>query len=405
MICVRDKKKCCGCSACAQICPKQCISLVEDKEGFLYPHVIKSECVDCGLCEKVCPIIVNKKEISSGKPLGVYAAKNNDDDTRLVSSSGGVFTPLAKRIIEDNGAVFGARFDEQWEVKHDCCYSFQELEFYRGSKYCQSRMNNSFLQVKHLLADGKKVLFSGTPCQIAGLKSYLRKDEPGLFCVDVICHGVPSPKVWREYLNNGFYKYKKFENEFFCDENSDFFKITNVRFRDKSDGWRKYRISFSVSNFSKGRESRSAIFSQVYSDDVFMKLFLNDMILRPCCYDCQFKARRSGSDITLGDYWGIENKIPSFSDDKGVSAVVLNSEKGYDLFQSIRDCLQIEKTTLEDVVSRNKAYNVSPKVHPMRCLFYWLYPYFHDFNGIAEKCLNINSGSLIWKILSVTGKR
>ena len=197
MIEIKDKKDCCGCSACVQRCPKQCITLKEDNEGFLYPIVDKKTCIDCGLCEKVCPIL---HQGEPQKPLKVYAAKNLNEEIRRQSSSGGIFTLLAEQVIQEGGVVFGARFDENWEVKHDYTETIEGLAVFRGSKYVQSRIEDNYKKAEEFLKQGRKVLFSGTPCQIAGLKRFLRKEYEELLTVDFVCHGVPSPGVWRKYL-------------------------------------------------------------------------------------------------------------------------------------------------------------------------------------------------------------
>lgn len=197
MIFIQDKKECCGCSACASVCPKNCITMSEDSEGFLYPHVDESVCIDCHLCERVCPMINHGKD---REPLAVYAAKNSNETIRMQSSSGGIFTLLAERVIDEGGVVFGASFNDRWEVVHDHVETKEELAKFRGSKYVQSKIGDNYRKVKLFLSEGRNVLFSGTPCQISGLKKYLRKDYDNLLAVDFICHGVPSPGVFRTYL-------------------------------------------------------------------------------------------------------------------------------------------------------------------------------------------------------------
>lgn len=198
MINIIEKKDCCGCSACVQRCPQQCISLEEDEEGFLYPIINEAACIDCGLCEKVCPVLHSG---DAHKPLKVFAAKNNNEKIRVESSSGGVFTVLAELVIDEGGVVFGAKFGEHWDVIHDYTETKEGLAAFRGSKYVQSRIGDCFNKAKSFLVQGRKVLFSGTPCQISGLKRFLGKEYDSLLTVDFICHGVPSPKVWRMYLN------------------------------------------------------------------------------------------------------------------------------------------------------------------------------------------------------------
>ena len=200
MITITDKSQCCGCSACAQRCPKQCISMQMDNEGFLYPQVDSSKCVDCHLCEKVCPVI---NQYEARTPLNVYAAKNSDGEVRNQSSSGGIFHILAERTIRNGGVVFGARFDKNWQVVIDYAEDMEGVEAFMGSKYVQSRIEHAYIDVKRFLAEGRDVLFSGTPCQVAGLRKFLCKHYENLLTVDFICHGTPSPKVWRIYLNEG----------------------------------------------------------------------------------------------------------------------------------------------------------------------------------------------------------
>lgn len=197
MINIIDKKKCSGCSACYNICPRQCIAMDEDSNGFLYPSVDFSRCIDCHLCEKVCPFFYSSNERF---PLLTYAAKNSNEKVRINSSSGGIFSSLAKRIILDGGIVYGARFDKDWNVVHASAETLEELVLFRGSKYLQSDIGKIYIDVRENLNNGRMVLFSGTSCQIAGLKKYLRRDYLNLISVEILCHGVPSPLVWKKYL-------------------------------------------------------------------------------------------------------------------------------------------------------------------------------------------------------------
>lgn len=198
MINIEDKSLCCGCGACLQVCPKHCITFVQDEEGFLYPFVNEKICVDCGLCEKVCPVI--NQNTPCDRPLQTYAAVNKNDSKRMMSSSGAAFRSIAEIVIQDNGVVFGAKFDDDWSVIHDCTETLEGLVAFQGSKYVQSKIGDCYLRAKAYLDQGRKVLFSGTPCQIAGFNLFLRKPYSNLITVDLICHGVPSPRVWDEYL-------------------------------------------------------------------------------------------------------------------------------------------------------------------------------------------------------------
>lgn len=321
MIEITKKEECCGCSACVHICPKHSISFQEDKEGFLYPRVDLETCVDCGLCEKVCPIINQESE---RKPLGVYAAKNEDESIRLKSSSGGVFTLLAEKILEEDGVVFGARFNEKWEVIHDYTCTVEGLEPFRGSKYVQSAIGVSYKQVEEFLKAGRKVMFTGTPCQIAGLRKFLRKDYENLLTVDFVCHGVPSPLVWRKYLEEELARQGDVGKNSVLTSSKVVPVLTGVNFRDKSTGWKKFSFVLNFSKVSADGE-QNTVLSSIFSENAYMKAFLLNLSLRPSCYACSVKAGKSGSDITLGDFWGIEKIIPDFDDDRGSSLLFINN--------------------------------------------------------------------------------
>ena len=271
MIEIRDKKNCCGCAACVQKCPKHCVSLKEDEEGFLYPVVNVDKCIDCGLCEKVCPVLNQDKK---HEPIGVYAAKNKNDETRKNSSSGGVFTLLAENVIKRGGVVFGARFDERWEVVHDYVEDKEGISKFRGSKYVQSTIGDNYLKAEQFLKAGRKVLFSGTPCQIAGLKHFLRKDYDNLLTVDFICHGAPSPGVFRTFLRDEMHKAARQgggkntvslpciplvteKDGLDCKD----VEIKSINFRDKRNGWKKYGFALALSKASAVGEKNSVLLS------------------------------------------------------------------------------------------------------------------------------------------------
>lgn len=241
MIKIQNKQDCCGCAACVQRCPKHCISMKEDSEGFLYPAVDESMCIDCGLCEKVCPIINHPEKLPVKE---VLAVKNRNEVERMASSSGGVFIALAKTTIEKGGVVFGAVFDENWEVMHTYAETLDEVKPMMGSKYLQSRIGNSFRNAEKFLKEGREVLFTGTPCQVTGLHNYLRKDYPNLLSVDFLCHGVPSPGVWRKYLDEEFHfsaRRAAGKNTVLSSSLKSVPVITGIEFRDKTlNGWKKY---------------------------------------------------------------------------------------------------------------------------------------------------------------------
>ena len=290
---------------------KQCISFEEDQEGFRYPLVNKAQCIDCGLCEKVCPYLNQKKPHS---PISLYAAINPDEDVRLSSSSGGVFSIIAKSVIKSGGVVFGARFDENWEVKHCFTETLDGIKFFYGSKYVQSRIGDTYKQAQEYLKAGKKVLFTGTSCQIAGLHYFLRKEYSNLITVDVICHGTPSPLIWRQYIDE---------------------VVKGADQAIHSDDFRNY--SWSNYNFRMRYDNHSGIasLSSRHQDNDYMYAFLQNIILRPSCHNCPAKQGKSMSDITLADFWGVQNVASEINDDKGVSLIIINTGKGRDLYQSI----------------------------------------------------------------------
>lgn len=347
MIDIKDKKLCCGCNACVQRCPKQCISVQEDEEGFLYPIVDLSICIDCGVCEKVCPVL---NQGSERNPIEVFAAVNKDDSIRMQSSSGGIFTALAEQIIQEKGVVFGAHFDEKWEVKHDYTETIEGLKAFRGSKYVQSRIGDTFSKAEFFLKAGRKVMFTGTPCQITGLRLFLRKEYENLLAVDIICHGVPSPLVWRKYLGEKT-------------QQGGLESIQSISFRNKNTGWKSY--SFQI-EYDKNHLKSS--FSEYASQNIFMKGFLADLYLRPSCYACPTKKLKSGSDITLGDFWGIQHIKPELDDDKGICSFIINTRKGME-WQNKLEILKY-KFDFADVVKGNPSLVYSADIPENRVAFY-----------------------------------
>ena len=324
MIKITDKHNCCGCEACTQHCPKQCITMTFDDEGFLYPKADENLCINCGICEKVCPVINLN---NSRKPLNVYGTINPDENIRRKSSSGGIFTAIATRVIAEGGVVFGALFNDNWEVVHGCVERTEDLYKLRGSKYVQSRIGTVYQEVEVFLTLGRKVLFSGTSCQVAGLKKFLRKEYDNLLAVDVVCHGVPSPKIWKEYI-------RQFDKESVIEE---------INFRDKTSGWVGY--SFSI-RFADGCNVTESHFSNLY-----MQGFLQNLYLRPSCHNCGFKEGKSGSDITLGDLWGKKIIPTRFDDNLGVSVVLANTCRGKSIINELH--LDLNDLDYSSVVNCN----------------------------------------------------
>ena len=364
MIQITRKEACCGCEACVQICPKACISLKEDEEGFWYPHVDVSKCVDCKLCEQACPVLHQEKP---ARPLHIYAAKNKNEEIRLNSSSGGIFTLLAEDVLRQGGVVFGARFNQEWNVVHAYVQREEELADFRGSKYVQSHVGICFTQVKTFLDSGREVLFSGTPCQVAGLKNYLRKPYSNLFTVDLVCHGVPSPEVWRRYLQEAVcrvYGIKK-KNVINLGE-----YISDISFRAKDKGWKKYNIKII---FRNGKVEMMPFFENSY-----MNVFLSDLSLRPSCYACPTKLHHVQSDITLADFWGVNEIKPDIDDDKGCGLILINCEEKLDFLYKM-NC-QLLQQQLERVVEYNPCI-LSTVNEPANRDFFWaVYYYKKDFH-------------------------
>lgn len=357
MLTFTDKSQCCGCTACASICPKQCIQMIEDKEGFLYPQIDTTACVDCGLCEKVCPVLhpVQAKE----RPV-VFAAVNNNSEVRMQSSSGGIFTLLAERTIKKGGVVFGASFDENWRVVHQYTETMEGVARFRGSKYVQSDMGTSFQNAKHFLDQGREVLFSGTPCQIAGLKNYLRKSYSNLFTVDLVCHGTPSPDVWRRYLLETICKRLNLKN--IKDLNIGD-HISNICFRSKENGWKNYHVRFEYKN--------GEVESLPFYKNPYMNVFLSNLSLRQCCFSCPAKLYQIQSDITLADFWGVNEMHPEIDDDKGCGLVFVNDKEKLELLHCL-DC-EIKKVFLGSVVKYNPNILNSVKEPVNRSFFFFVY--------------------------------
>lgn len=342
MIKIEKAENCSGCHACYSVCPKQCISMVSDEEGFWYPKIDDTICINCRLCERVCPILHSKPIQNQPK---AYACFNLDKPVRKESSSGGVFTLLGKWVISQGGVVFGAKFDDSFRVVHGFIENQEDLNQFRGSKYVQSLIGDVFKQVKMFLEQDRFVLFSGTPCQTDGLRAYLQHDYPKLFVQDIVCHGMPSPLVWQHYLDWAL----------------DGKTPKSVTFRNKDRSWVNYQVKI---------DTEYGIQQEVYRDNLFMKAFLSDICLRPSCSACHFKSLHRQSDLTLADFWGIQNVVPELFDDRGTSLVLVNSEKGGKLFEAIKQGLIYKEVDIQRAVQYNpSAYQVT-KANPKRADFF-----------------------------------
>lgn len=340
MIKVINKANCCGCHACFQVCPKDAIQMETDEEGFLYPIVNLSKCVNCGKCDKVCPEI---KAVALSMETQVYAAYRKEFEKRVQSQSGGVFARIAEDILAQGGVAFGAAFNETWKLQHCIAEDKTQLQKLQGSKYVQSEIGNTFIQVKTLLDQGEKVLYSGTPCQIQGLKKFLGKDYETLVTIDLICHGVPSPEVWKKYL-------EEFLNG-----------SQLVKFVQK-DKMKNNAIFYQLKNGSEREES--------YETNAYSKGFNKNLFLRPSCHQCSFKGIERCSDITLGDFWGIEKFYPEFGDRYGISAVLVHTKNGLDILENIKDSLEVVECNSDMLVAENPCVIQSSAMNTKRAVFF-----------------------------------
>ena len=348
MIQLDKKQTCTGCHACTTKCPKHCITMISDTEGFWYPQINKEECIDCGLCERVCPIITPIKFEDPFNPVA-YSCYNTNEKVRLASSSGGVFTLIAEAVLKQGGVVFGAGFDEDFNVCHQCVERAENLDKLRMSKYVQSKIGEMYENAESFLKENRMVLFTGTPCQIGGLKAYLGRPYDHLITQDIICHGVPSPMVWEAYL-----AFRK-KSDGGC-------AAQRIAFRRKDFGWKRYSVSISYGNDTEYRQD--------LTQDLFMKGFLKDLYLRPSCHACAFKNIKRHSDITLADFWGIENILPEMFDDKGTSLMLIQSEKGETLFKSIEKKLICQSVDMDEALKYNPAAIRPAPIPKNREVFY-----------------------------------
>lgn len=320
---------CTGCSACYSSCPVHAISMESDAKGFLYPVIDQILCIDCGLCQHVC-LVKNESQLSNPKQVFAAWAKNTKD--RRKSTSGGVFYQLAVRCIQSNGVVFGAVWANDWSVEHVFADTIEKLSPMRSSKYVQSEIGETFKQAKSFLDEGLNVLFSGTPCQIAGLKNYLGKDYPSLLTVDIVCHGTPPAAVFQLYIS----QLEKIMND----------KVVFVNLRDKRLGWTKICV---VIGFKNERP-----YVNLSTKDFFFLNFNHCLYLRESCHQCLFATENRVSDITLCDFWGYKSKSFKMARyEKGLSGVLLNSNRGIKAFENINNKLKFEARTLQDLKPGN----------------------------------------------------
>ena len=344
-----EKTLCTGCGACFAVCPAQCISMVADAEGFFRPQIDDAHCLICDLCKKTCPVANPLQNVAPWPPEGVYAAYALDENTQQLSSSGGIAPLAAETILAQDGAVFGVAFDADGRsVVHICVEDKSQLYRLRGSKYVQTDPSRVYGQVKERLEQGQTVLFTGTPCQIAGLKAFLRQDPSHLITLSVLCHGVPSPLLWSRYLTE--------------EESRTGKRICTVNFRDESTGWHDYRLCLTDED---GTQRRIPPMKSAY-----LHAFNKNLSLRPSCSNCSFKGASNSADLILGDFWGISEACPAMEHEKGVSLVLIRTEKGRQLWHQLADRVRTESVPWELAVRKNTMAVASAPASPHRQTFF-----------------------------------
>lgn len=355
-----SKCRCTACSACASVCPKAAISMVPDGAGFLRPTIEEARCIDCKLCEKVCPVLHQPKVSEHTDARAAYA---KDGSLLVGSSSGAIFPILAKYILAQGGMVFGAAFDESFTVRHMGVESVKDLPKLCSSKYVQSELGQTFREAKVALEAGRLVYFSGTPCQIAGLKSYLKRDHENLITQDLICHSVPSPKIWEDYKS----LLEKVHGG----------KMKSFSFRHKETGWEGYYLRAEFDN--------GGTFLQKAAESPYQLGFIKGLFSRPSCYSCPFKGVERCSDITLADFWGVSDLLPEAYHPNGTSLVLLHSEKARKLFREIAPEIQAFPADADTALTFNKAARF-PAKRPKRYAYFQRKYGKKDFTKLVQYC-------------------
>lgn len=373
-----QKKDCCGCLACKNVCPKQAVTVKPDENGFIYPQINEELCIECGLCDKVCDF--KKATVDGNIPLYTYAAINKNKRVLANSASGGAFGALSNFVFDRGGVVFGCAYDDKMYPKHVCIDNLAYLEKIQGSKYVQSDIDDTYIQAENYLKNGKWVLFTGTPCQIAGLKAYLRKDYDRLITIDLICHGVPSVSFFKGYIRYLEGKYKG--------------EIINFKFRDKSKGWGL--ISEVV--YKKHSKILNRVIYPVES--YYYTYFLNGDIYRESCYECKYAGKVRVGDFTIGDYWGVEKVHPEINTKNGVSVLLVNSQKGSMIAGELANYLYLTESSFEQAKIYNAQLNSPVKKSLNREAIFKTWRE-GGYRAVAKKYYKANK----WKIIFARVKR
>ena len=341
---ITSKEDCCGCTACANICPNEAITMIADKEGFLYPFINKSKCVDCGMCKNICPTLnktKNKEENQKG-----YIFQYRDNQIRKESTSGGFYTAISEYVIKKNGIVYGVSLDDNFVAKHERVTKKEDLWKFRNSKYVQSDPNTTFKQVKKDLENKSLVLYSGTACEIEGLKRYLQKNYNNLLTVDVICRSVPSPLLWEKYINEK-------------NKNKD---IDKVYFREKKYGYKYSNLCM--------HSKEKIVYNNGVDTDPYLRAFFSNIASRPSCYNCKFKEQFHKSDFTIWDCFEVDYYDESFNDDKGTTRVLINNENVFEIFKEVSTTHNIKEIEVKELINNFHQMFNSIKYNSNRDLFF-----------------------------------
>lgn len=355
MISIKDKKQCCGCFACSNACPKQCIRMEEDAEGFRYPSVNIDACINCGLCEKVCPV-QNVGAVNESFVQKAFVVQNKDRQVLRESTSGGAFSAIAKWILAQGGVVFGVHLNDTFVAEHCFVEKYEDLAQFRNSKYVQSYVGDAYKQVKAFLGQGRKVLFSGTGCQLEGLFNYLRKPYDNLYAVDVICRATPSPLVLRKYLEM---------------QKSRGLEINGVKFRDKYHGYKYSSVSLSTKNDKDYHEG--------IDTDVYLRAFFSGMSIRPSCTECKFRRIHRRTDMTIWDCFTVDEFSKELDNDKGATRIITHSNRAEKILSDLQSELKIVEVDFDKAIAGVHELVDGPKMHPRRTEF------FADLNSLPAQ--------------------